>query len=147
MPVQVMRSISRARGSNQLKAMMIELPEGGSEFEKEVLTSAEPVIVDFYADWCGPCKLMASIFKKLADESPSGIKFVKVDTEVHEDMVDAYNIQGLPLFGVFVDGKMVASHSGALSKEPLRQFVVKSLQEVSDTKPSLTSLLAELTKQ
>ena len=62
-----------------------------------------------FLDWCGPCKLVAPIFKALADELPQ-VKFVKVDTEVHEDSVDSFNIQGLPLFGIFVDGKMVRTY-------------------------------------
>jgi len=112
------------------KAALVELAPG--EFDNEVTKESEVVIVDFYADWCGPCKLMGPIFKQLAEELPAdGLKFVKVDTDVHESTVESYNIQGLPLFGVFIDGKMISSHSGALSKVNLRQFIIKSLLEHS----------------
>lgn len=78
------------------------------QFEATVVepSSSTPVIVDFYADWCGPCKLVAPIFKQLAEEMPA-VKFVKVDTDLHEDCAEKFNIQGLPLFGLFVKGKMV----------------------------------------
>ena len=120
--------------STLLLDSMIDCQRG--EFDKDVIVQSKsiPVIVDFYAgkhniwilpikvycfhatftlplflDWCGPCKLVAPIFKALADELPQ-VKFVKVDTEVHEDSVDSFNIQGLPLFGIFVDGKMVRTY-------------------------------------
>eukprot|EP01038_Epipyxis_sp_PR26KG_P004834 gene4834-6774_t len=106
---------------------LIELQPG--EFEDKVIKSSVPVIVDFYANWCGPCKLMGPLFQQLADDyAPEVVSFVKVDTDVHEDTVDKYNIQGLPLFGLFVGGEMISSHSGALGKELLREFIKKNLK-------------------
>ncbi len=105
---------------------MIDLVD--QTFDELVLDSNTPVIVDFHANWCGPCKLMAPIFKELADEySDSPIKFVKVDTDLHEEAVDKFNIQGLPLFAFFKDGEVVASHSGAISREPLKEFIEKHI--------------------
>jgi thioredoxin 1 len=100
---------------------MVDL-EAGRSFDEEVVDSSVPVIVDFHADWCGPCKLMAPIFAELADDIKE-VKFVKVNTDDHEEAVEKYNIQGLPLFAVFKDGKVVASYSGAISREPLRKFI------------------------
>ncbi len=75
-------------------------------------------------------QLMAPIFEQLSEEE-SSIKFVKIDTEEHEEVVDRFNIQGLPLFGVFVNGKMVASHAGALKKDMLRELVKKGVSKAA----------------
>lgn len=70
---------------------------------------------------------MAPIFEQLSEEMPD-VKFVKVDTDVHEEVVEKFNLQGLPLFGLFVNGKMVASHAGALKKDLLKEFVLKGIK-------------------
>lgn len=57
------------------------------------------------------------------------MKFVKVDTDVHEETVDKYNIQGLPLFGLFIDGEIVQTHSGAMNKDALKEFVNSGLKK------------------
>jgi len=68
------------------------------------------------------------IFKQVSEDFPSDkVKFVKVDTDVHEDTVAKYNIQGLPLFGLFVNGEIIMSHSGALNRDALKEFVNKGL--------------------
>ena len=105
----------------------VELLPG--DFDKEVIANskAKPVIVDFMANWCGPCKLVAPIFKSLSEDFTDQVKFVKVDTDVHEETVDKYNIQGLPLFALFVDGKIKATHSGALTKDNLKAFITKNM--------------------
>ena len=69
---------------------------------------------------------MYPIFKTLAEEFPDDlVKLVKVDTDINEDAVDRFNIQGLPTFGVFVNGMIVATHSGAISRDKLREFIGK----------------------
>lgn len=102
---------------------------GEGNFNREVLDSSVPVIVDFYANWCGPCKAVAPVFSSVSEEfSESEIRFVTVDTDVHEETVDRYNIQGLPLFAIFKGGKVIATHSGALSKMKMIEFISKSIE-------------------
>lgn len=75
-------------------------------------------------------QLVGPIFKQVAEDFPSDkVKFVKVDTDVHEDTVAKYNIQGLPLFGLFINGEIVVSHSGALNRDALKDFVNKGLTD------------------
>jgi thioredoxin len=122
-PLKSMILSSRLHSSTET---VIDCASGA--FAKTVIECEGPVVVDFYADWCGPCKLVAPIFKQVSEEYPDkDVKFVKVDTDVHEDTVDTFNIQGLPLFGVFMNGKMIASHSGALNKQKLSELITKAL--------------------
>lgn len=73
---------------------------------------------------------MLPIFKALAEEYPEDkVRLVKVDTDLHEETVDKFNIQGVPLFGVFINGEMVASHSGAIGKDRLREFINNALKK------------------
>ena len=71
---------------------------------------------------------MYPIFKTLAEEYPEDqVKLVKVDTDINEDAVDRFNIQGLPTFGVFINGAIVATHSGAITRDKLREFIGKNI--------------------
>lgn len=77
-----------------------------------------------------PYKAVAPIFSSVSEEfSDSELKFVTVDTDVHEETVDRYNIQGLPLFAIFQRGDVIATHSGALPKVKMLDFVSKSLSK------------------
>lgn len=97
-------------------------------FEDEI--TGQWTIVDFYADWCGPCKLAAKTFQSVAEEfSDKNVKFVKVDTEVHEDSVDLYGLKGLPVFGIFKDGKLIKKHEGNLGKQKLLEFIEQGISE------------------
>jgi thioredoxin len=121
----VVSQFSRGVSLSITAGEMIELQDDDA-FDELVMKSPVPVIIDFHANWCGPCKLMAPIFKELAEQYPmESIKFVKVDTDDHEETVDKFNIQGLPMFVLIKEGKVVASHSGAISRAPLKAFIDK----------------------
>lgn len=122
------RSIFRTKTISSTHQWLVQSLEEG-QFDSEVLNSDVPVVVDFYANWCGPCKAVAPVFKAVSEEFvETELRFITVDTDVHESTVDAYNIQGLPLFAIFKKGKVIATHSGALAKVPLREFVQKALE-------------------
>ena len=83
-------------------------------FEAEVLKSKEPVLVDFFAEWCGPCKAMAPALDQIAGEMAGKLKVVKVDVDQSGATAQKYHIQAMPTLIMFKDGKEVDRHVGAL---------------------------------
>ncbi len=98
-----------------------------SESDQDVLQAELPVMVDFWAAWCGPCKIIAPIVEELAEEYDGKVKFVKVDTEENFDTTDRYGIRGLPALLVFQGGEQVDQLMGAQPKAKLRLFLEKVL--------------------
>ncbi|MBR3507909.1 MAG: thioredoxin [Lachnospiraceae bacterium] len=88
-------------------------------FEEEVVKSDIPVLVDFYADWCGPCKMMGPVVEKLAEEYDGKVKVGKVNVDEQEDLAARFNVMSIPFFAFIKDGKMVDSSLGASSKDAL----------------------------
>ena len=85
-------------------------------FKKEVLESDKVVLVDFYADWCGPCKLTSPIIDKLAEEMKDVI-FVKVDVDKNQELAGQYSVFSIPTFILFKKGEVVNQMVGAMGKE------------------------------
>ena len=96
---------------------LIKLDE--KNFEAEVLKSDVPVLVDFWATWCGPCRAFAPTLDKLAAESKGEFKVGKVDVDENEDLAAEYGIQSIPTVIVFKGGEPVFRHTGALSLQDL----------------------------
>lgn len=94
---------------------------GNDNFKTEVLTSELPVLVDFWAPWCGPCQMMAPVLEELAKEMDGKLKVVKLDTDLPENQQLAidYNIRSIPNLKVFVGGKVVKDIVGYRPKEML----------------------------
>ncbi len=88
-------------------------------FEEEVIKSDTPVLVDFYADWCGPCKMMMPIVEKLAETYDGKIKVGKVNSDEEGNLAGKYNIMSIPSFLIFKNGEVVDSALGAMSMEAL----------------------------
>lgn len=93
-----------------------------STFEQEVLRSDVPVLVDFYADWCGPCRALAPTLEELAQELPDA-KIVKVNVDENLDLAVRYGVNSIPNVKVFKDGEITAQHLGLASKDYLRSLI------------------------
>ncbi len=98
-----------------------------AEFEQEVLKADLPVLVDFWAEWCGPCHHIAPILEKLAEEYDGKIKFVKVNTEENFDTPASYGILSLPTLLVFKEGQQIERITGARPKGDLKRSLDKVL--------------------
>lgn len=98
------------------------------DFDAEVINSKEPVLVDFYATWCGPCKAMAPALDLVAKEYAGKVKVVKVDVDQSPETTQKYKIQAMPTLMIFKDGKVADTQVGALvQKTALESFIKRTV--------------------
>ena len=97
------------------------------QFEQEVLNADLPVMVDFWAEWCGPCKIVSPMVEELAKEYSGKIKFVKLDTEENFNTPDRYGIRSLPTLMIFKGGEQVDQIFGARPKTELKRSLENAL--------------------
>ncbi len=101
-------------------------------FEKTVLESSLPVIVDFWAPWCGPCKMVAPILDKIATEFAGKLVVAKVNTDENAEWAMKYGVQGIPTMLLVFNGKIVNRQVGALPEPMLREIVNQFMEVVKD---------------
>ena len=92
----------------------------GSTFQDEVVKSQKPVVVDFYADWCGPCKMIEPVIHKLSEEYQGKVKFVKVDTDANQELAMQFGIMSIPTVMLFSKGKVEDIVIGAVPSSVLK---------------------------
>ena len=96
-------------------------------FEHDVISSEVPVLVDFWAEWCGPCKMIGPILEELALEMGEKIKIVKVDVDSNSQTAMKYAIRSIPTLIIVKDGSILAQHIGAASKAQLENFINQNI--------------------
>lgn len=96
-------------------------------FEQDVLKSELPVLLDFWADWCGPCKMIAPVLEQLAEELDGQVRIAKLNVDENRMIAAQYGIRGIPTLMVFKNGENVATKVGALAKAQLNAFVQDSI--------------------
>ncbi len=94
-----------------------------SEFEKVVLASKKPVVVDFWAEWCGPCKMLSPILDELHKDMGDKVEVMKMNIDENTDTPTKYGVRGIPTLMLFVDGKHVSTKVGALPKTALKDWI------------------------
>ncbi len=92
-------------------------------FETEVLKSNQPVLVDYWAEWCGPCKMIAPVLDQIAGEYADKIKIAKLNIDDNPNTPPRYGIRGIPTLMLFKDGEVEATKVGAVSKSQLTAFI------------------------
>ena len=95
----------------------------GSMFQDEVVKSGQPVVVDFYADWCGPCKIIEPVIHRLSEEYQGRVKFVKVDTDANQELAMQFGIMSIPTVMFFSKGKVEDIVIGAVPSAVLKSKV------------------------
>jgi len=102
-----------------------------AEFSTEVLNAEQPVLVYFWASWCGPCRLMAPIVEGLASQYGDRLKIVKIEIDPNPQAVSQYQVEGVPALRLFKAGQVVESSEGAISKQKLQEWLDNHLASVA----------------
>jgi len=96
-------------------------------FETEVLKAAKPTLVDFWAEWCGPCKQIGPILEEISDEKKDVINIYKINIDNNPEIPQKYGVRGIPTLMFFNDGKLVDTKVGSLSKSLLNEWIENNL--------------------
>ena len=107
--------------------MAVPIAVSEKEFEQEVLQADTPVLVDFWADWCAPCKMVAPILEELAAELDGTVKFTKLDVDSNPKTATGYGIRGIPTLLIFNGGKPVGQVVGAVPKSELKRRLEEAI--------------------
>lgn len=96
-------------------------------FQRDVLASAKPVLVDFWTEWCAPCKPLAVSLDELSAEMGDKIVIAKINAETSPNAANKYGVRGFPTMLIFKDGEVLASRNGAMSKQKIKEWIDQSI--------------------
>ncbi|WP_375687930.1 thioredoxin [Pseudooceanicola sp. LIPI14-2-Ac024] len=96
-------------------------------FEAEVINSDKPVVVDIWAEWCGPCKQIGPSLEELSEEMADKVKIVKVDADSNPQSVMSMGVRGIPALFIFKDGQIISNRTGAAPKAALQNWIAESI--------------------
>lgn len=98
-----------------------------ASFDTDVLQSDKPVLVDFWAEWCGPCRMIAPALEELAEELGEQVQIVKLDIDENPDAPTKYGVRGIPTMILFKNGQQAATQVGAMPKSAIKQWIEREL--------------------
>jgi thioredoxin 1 len=113
-----------------MTAMGIKQISDTKSWETDVMSSATPVFVDFWAEWCGPCRMVSPVVEELAEEYNGKVDFVKVNVDEANEIASKYNVFSIPTLAIFNKGQIVAQQVGAASKESYKNMIEKALEKL-----------------
>ncbi len=106
---------------------MVNEIKNSQQFEQQVLNSANPVFVDFWAEWCGPCKAVSPTVEEVSKDYDGKVDFVKVNVDQNNELAQKYSVFSIPTLAIFANGKVIAQSAGAASKESIRSYIDKNV--------------------
>ena len=106
---------------------MVNEIKNSQQFEQEVLNSANPVFVDFWAEWCGPCRAVSPVVEELSREYGDKVDFVKINVDDNGEIAQKFNVFSIPTLAIFKDGEIVSQKVGAATKQSFKIMIDSSL--------------------